>query len=72
MALMAVMGAISKGKWGDVEICTVSILTRQLKNLTILSVVSATDPTNPRFVTNEYGEINSLLEVENVAHLMPA
>lgn len=30
------------------------------------------DPTNPRFVTNEYGEINSVLDVEDVAQLVPA
>lgn len=30
------------------------------------------DPTNPRFVTNEYGEINSVLDVEDVPQLVPA
>ncbi len=30
------------------------------------------DPTNPRFETNEYGEINSVLEVEDIPHLVPA
>jgi chromosome partitioning protein len=30
------------------------------------------DPTNPHRVTNEYGEINSLLEVEDTRHLVTA
>jgi hypothetical protein len=30
------------------------------------------DPTNPHHVTNEYGEINSVLEVEATRHLVTA
>lgn len=30
------------------------------------------DPTNPRHITNEYGEINSVLDVEDSRHLVSA
>jgi chromosome partitioning protein len=60
---------VTTERHGDVLTKTLRLRPGRYQYRLIVNGDWRADPTNPRFVTNEYGEINSVLEVEHTRHL---